>query len=377
VPAVVIGAVTYGRFVRKIGSSYQKSLAKAGEVASEVLGNVRTVRSFAKEKSELHRYATSIDESYRHGSRRAFAYGAFSGGIGLFAYSAVALVLWYGGSLVITQSSDMDAGTLVTFLLYTIYVAGALGGLSGLFGNLMNAVGASERMFELLDMVPDINTAAGTGYIPNDERSISRIEFQHVSFSYPTRAGVNVLDDISFVCDKGHTVALVGSSGAGKSTVVSLIQRFYDPSDGKILLGLDGAHALQEVDPVWLKSKMALVAQEPVLFACSIRDNIVYGAEIRLAGGDLDDRTFTADDVILAAKQANAHDFIMEFKDGYDTQVGERGVQLSGGQKQRVAIARAMLMNPDILLLDEATSALDAESEHLVQQALDKLIGQH
>ena len=163
-------------------------------------------------------------------SRRAFAYGAFAGGISLFAYSAVALVLWYGGTLVLSQKGDMDAGTLVTFLLYTIYVAGALGGLSSLFGNLMNAVGASERMFELLDMQPNINTAAGTGYIPSqdEDMNISRIEFQHVSFNYPTRNDVNVLNDISFVCEKGQTIALVGSSGAGKSTVVSLIQREND-----------------------------------------------------------------------------------------------------------------------------------------------------
>ena len=335
VPAVVCGAVAYGSFVRKIGKAYQKALASAGEVASEVLGNVRTVRSFGKESSELHRYSKSIDDSFYHGKRRAFAYGAFAGGIGLFAYSAVALVLWYGGTLVIQHKGGMDSGTLVTFLLYTIYIAGALGGLSSLYGNLLNAVGASERMFELLDMVPTINTSPGSGIIPTSKEgsacNISRIEFRHVSFSYPTRKDVKVLEDISFVCKEGQTIALVGSSGAGKSTVVSLIQRFYDPEIGSILLG-EGQYPLSTIDPVWLKSKMALVAQEPVLFACSIRDNIVYGAEIRLAGGEVE-QTFTEDQVIAAARQANAHDFIMEFQDGYNTQVGERGVQLSGGQK--------------------------------------------
>ena len=335
VPAVVCGAVAYGSFVRKIGKAYQKALASAGEVASEVLGNVRTVRSFGKESSELYRYSKCIDDSFYHGKRRAFAYGAFAGGIGLFAYSAVALVLWYGGTLVIQHKGGMDSGTLVTFLLYTIYIAGALGGLSSLYGNLLNAVGASERMFELLDMVPTINTAPGSGIIPTSKEglacNISRIEFRQVCFSYPTRKDVKVLEDISFVCKEGQTIALVGSSGAGKSTVVSLIQRFYDPELGQILLGED-QHPLNTIDPVWLKSKMALVAQEPVLFACSIRDNIVYGAEIRLAGGEVE-QTFTEEQVIAAAKQANAHDFIMEFKDGYNTQVGERGVQLSGGQK--------------------------------------------
>ena len=372
VPAVVCGAVAYGRFVRKIGKSYQKSLADAGEVASEVLGNIRTVRSFAKEASELHRYAISIDESFSHGKRRAFAYGAFAGGIGLFAYSAVVLVLWYGGSLVI-HGNGMDAGTLITFLLYTIYIAGALGGLSSLYGNLMNAVGASERMFELLDQVPDINTMEGSGIIPQDDTShIARIEFDRVTFAYETRKDVPVLCDVSFICDRGQTVALVGPSGAGKSTVVSLIQRFYDPNVGSIRLGgnKDGnvqSYRLDELDPVWLKSKMALVAQEPVLFGCSIRQNIIYGVREN-------QQMCSIEQVESAARQANAHDFIMEFKDGYDTQVGERGVQLSGGQKQRIAIARAILLDPDILLLDEATSALDAESEAVVQDALNKLM---
>ena len=392
VPAVVIGAVAYGSFVRNIGKLYQKALASAGEIAAEVLGNVRTVRSFAKEQVEQGRYATAIDESFQHGRKRAFAYGAFAGGVGLFAQSAIALVLWYGGKLVI--QGDMDPGTLVTFLLYTIYIAAALGGLSGLYGNLMNAVGASERMFQLLDMRPEINTAEGSGIVPmapalaspaalggaagakaeaggkaraakTDDGGalVSRIEFKNVSFSYPTRRDIPVLSDVSFTCASGDTVALVGPSGAGKSTIVSLIQRFYDPARGVIRLG---EYDLSSLDPVWLKARMACVAQEPVLFACSIRDNITYGVR----GGS----AITDADVERAARQANAHEFISGFKDGYDTQVGERGVQLSGGQKQRVAIARAILLDPRILLLDEATSALDAESEHLVQQALDTLM---
>ena len=386
VPAVVIGAVAYGSFVRNIGRLYQKALAQAGEVASEVLSNVRTVRSFAKESVEQERYGNAIDASFEHGRKRAFAYGAFAGGVGLFAQSAVALVLWYGGKLVI--SGEMDPGTLVTFLLYTIYIAAALGGLSGLYGNLMNAVGASERMFTLLDMRPKINTAKGTGLVPAKDSpvgrgkvvgaaggkteatnvaaaatsSVSRIEFKNVSFSYPTREDILVLSDVSFTCESGDTVALVGPSGAGKSTIVALIQRFYDPQTGIINLG---DYNLSHLDPVWLKKRMACVAQEPVLFACSIRDNITYG----VAEGSCTDA-----DVERAARQANAHDFICEFNEGYDTQVGERGVQLSGGQKQRVAIARAILLDPSILLLDEATSALDAESEHLVQVALDRLM---
>ena len=379
VPAVVIGSVFYGRFLRNIGRLYQKALASAGEIASEVLGNVRTVRSFAKESAEQERYGVAIDESFQHGKKRAFAYGAFAGGVGLFAQSAIALVLWYGGKLVI--QGEMDPGTLVTFLLYTIYIASALGGLSGLYGNLMNAVGASERMFNILDMRPKINSAAGTGVIPfikkasnsyvaDDAKSqvegkvssiVSRIEFKNVSFSYPTRQDVDVLSDVSFSCESGNTVALVGQSGAGKSTIVSLIQRFYDPDSGSIKLG---DYDLSVLDPVWLKARMACVAQEPVLFACSIRDNITYGVR----------GSCTDEMVEMAAKQANAHDFICGFKEGYDTQVGERGVQLSGGQKQRVAIARAILLDPSILLLDEATSALDAESEHLVQVALDRLM---
>lgn len=360
VPVVVFGAVGYGKFLQKVSKKYQKSLSKGGEVASEVLANARTVRSFAKEPAEVRRYAGEIQDSYRHGRDRSWAYGGFAGAITFLSFGAITVVLWYGGRLVI--SGAMDAGTLVSFLLYTIFIAGALGNLSSLWGSLMSALGASERMFELLDRVPSIESHGGKGLWPQTDVK-GEVVLTNVSFNYPSRDDVVVLDNVNLQCRSGEVLALVGPSGAGKSTVVALIERFYDPTSGSV--SIDG-HDIKTLDHDWLHSRVALVSQEPVLFACSIRDNIMYGAR--------DPTQVTTEQIEAAAKQANAHDFVMEFPDGYDTMVGERGVQLSGGQKQRIAIARAILLDPLVLLLDEATSALDAESEHLVQTALDALM---
>lgn len=360
VPAIAIGAVIFGTYVRGISKSYQKALAAGGSVAGESLGNIRTVRSFANEEKEISRYAEKINKSYDFGKRRSIAYGSFASGVGLLAYLAIAMVLWYGGRLVLR--GHMSAGSLLSFLLYTIFIAFALGGLSSLYGTLMSAAGASERMFELLDRNPGINSRPGVMDKPlSDVRG--EIALEKVAFAYPTRPDVTVLRNVSLVCEPGKIVALVGSSGAGKSTVIALIERFYDPTSGQVTIdGID----IKTLPPEWLHKRVALVSQEPVLFACSIRDNITYGC------GQPHD--VTQAEIESAARQANCHGFIQSFPEGYDTLVGERGVQLSGGQKQRVAIARAILLKPRILLLDEATSALDSESEHLVTLALDSLM---
>jgi len=270
----------------------------------------------------------------------------------------------------------MSPGLLTSFILYTLTVGFAFGGLSGLFGDFMKAVGANERVFNLLDREPRIKlnnisvehgAVAPAQRLPADSRMTGRVEFRDVTFSYPSRPNFVVLNHFSLKLEPGTVTALVGPSGGGKSTVVALIERFYDPNSGEILI--DGAD-LKSLDPSWYHSHVSLVSQEPVLFATTIKDNISYGIpdSERTSIPDLDER------IVAAVRMANAHEFIISFKDQYSTLVGERGIRLSGGQKQRVAIARAVLLNPTILLLDEATSALDSESEHLVQEALDRLM---
>ena len=361
VPVIMVIAISYGKFLKSVGVDYQNALAKAGEVASEVLGNMRTVRSFGKEEKETLRYGSAVNESFAHGRKRAMAYGLFAGLIGLLSYTAIVFVLWYGGTLVI--SGEMQPGALVSFLLYTIFIASAFGGLAGVFTQLMTAVGSSQRLFDLLDLQPTINTHKGTGGALPSDASKARVVFENIKFSYPSRKDISVLTDVSFTCEPGKVVALCGQSGSGKSTIISLMERFYDPDEGTIKCW---GQNLKTIDHGFLHSKIALVSQEPVLFATTIRENILYGIT----------RKVTDEEIEAASRQACAHEFVTNFPEGYMTLVGERGVQLSGGQKQRVAIARAILMDPVLLLLDEATSALDAESEGLVQDALEKLMVQ-
>lgn len=361
VPPLAIATRKYGSFVRDLSKQYQEGLADAGEVAEEAFSGIRTVRSFAKEDYELERYSESIQKTFEFGKKKSWAYGAFLGGVSFTASLAMAAVLWYGGLLVIENSGELSASQLTSFLLYTIYIAVSLGGLSGLYSTLMSAVGASERLFALIDRVPDISSRPNEKGAMTGVVSVGEIQFKNVSFSYPSRPESEILKAISFTCQPGKVTAIVGSSGGGKSTILSLLQRFYTPTSGKILI--DG-HDLGLLEHRYLHKSISIVSQEPQLFASSIRQNICYGIE-----GEVSESEY-----IAASKQANAHDFISQFPNAYDTHIGERGVQLSGGQKQRIAIARAILMNPKVLLLDEATSALDSESERLVQQALDRIM---
>lgn len=368
VPAVSIGAVLYGRYVKKLTKTYQKALADSGEVATETLGNVRTVRSFANEESETERYSRAIITSRQVGIQRSWAYGSFLGMVTMFGYVAVTAVFYYGG--VLTIENKLQTGELFSFIINTLIIAASIAGLSSLWGTLMQALGASERMFELLDAGEEhLRTKTGMGGEIPPVQANGEIKFKDVYFKYPTRPTQPVLKGVTFTASPGEVVALVGPSGAGKSTVVSLIERFYNVEAG--VIEINGV-PIDKIDYVWLHRNIALVSQEPVLFGCSIRDNIKYASVFLDDNGE--PRELSDADIERAARQANAHNFICDFPNGYDTMVGERGLQLSGGQKQRIAIARAILMNPQILLLDEATSALDAESEHLVQQALDKLM---
>ncbi|RKG63191.1 ATP-binding cassette domain-containing protein [Corallococcus sp. CA054B] len=354
VPVVAVGGMVYGRRVRGLSRNVQDALAKASEVAEESLSGMRTVRSFAAEPSEVARYGNAVKNAYEVARNRARQSAAFMGGASSAGYIAAVVVFWYGGRLVV--DGELSVGALTSFLIYTMLVAVSLGSLADLWADFMRASGAAERVFELMDRAPAIPSNEG-------ERPATvegRVELRDVHFAYPTRPDVAVLQGIDLTVNAGEVVAVVGSSGAGKSTLAALLSRFYDPLQGE--LRLDG-RPLKSLDPSWLRGHVGMVAQEPLLFSCSIADNIRYGRP------DATDAQVEA-----AAKAANAHDFIQRFPDGYRTEVGERGVQLSGGQKQRVAIARAVLKDPRILILDEATSALDSESEHLVKDALDRLM---
>lgn len=353
VPVVVLGAVVYGRMLRALSKEVQDALARTTEIAEETLSGIRTVRAFAREEQEIGRYGTAVDGSLHLARKRARLGAIFAGAVSFAGYGAVAAVLWYGGTLVL--SGGMLVGDLTAFILYTLTVAFSFGAVSDLWADFMRAAGASERVFELLDRAPRL--LPGTQTLPQVEGAVAMTD---ITFAYPTRPDVNVLRSLSLSLQPGEVVAVVGPSGAGKSTLAALLSRFYDPQSGSV--SLDG-HNLRTLDANWLRQQVGVVSQEPILFATSIRENVRYG---RL--------TATQDEIETAARAANAHDFISQFPEGYDTLVGERGVRLSGGQKQRVAIARALLKDPRILVLDEATSALDAESEALVQEALERLM---
>ncbi len=354
VPPVALGAVAYGRRVRKLAREAQDALARANEVAEETIAGIRTVRAFAAERAEGNRYSTAVWDAFAIVWRRILTSAAFMSVSSFAAFSALALVLWYGGRLV--ERGQMTPGGLTSFLIYTLTVALSLGGMSELWADLMRASGAAERVFELLDRQATIPLSDGTKL----DEVRGHVELRAVFFAYPSRQDMPVLRDVSLELLPGDVVALVGPSGSGKSTIAALLLRLYDPGHGQVML--DG-HNLRDLSPEWLRQRIGVVAQEPLLFSCSVAENIRYG------------RTNASDeDVIAAARMANAHEFITKFPEGYGTLVGERGVKLSGGQKQRVAIARAVLKDPRILVLDEATSALDAESEHLVKEALERLM---
>ncbi len=315
---------------------------------------MRTVRSFAREQREIDRYEAAVQRSYQLAAQRALALGMFNGLMGFAGYGAIARVVWYGGNMV--TDGRMTVGDLTAFLIYTLMVAMSLGTLSSLWGDFMRAAGSSQRVFQLLDQTAALEATDGRRL----DEVHGRLDWENVTFTYPTRPDVPVLVNVELSIEPGEIVALVGPSGSGKSTMAALLARLYDPDHGSIKV--DGVD-LRELDPKAWREHVGTVAQEPVLFATSIAENIRYGRP-----------GASEDDVRAAARAANADTFVDAFPDGFDTLVGERGVRLSGGQKQRIAIARAVLKDPAILVLDEATSALDAESEHLVQEALDRLM---
>ncbi len=353
-PAVIIAAAVFGRRIRRISTSFQDEVAEANALADESIASIRVIKWFTAEDDVVSRYDSAILSSYAVALRRARLRALFVPFVTFVAFGTLAVVLWVGGRLVV--SGDLSPGELVSFLLYTLIVAGAIGSFTGLYSELQEALGASRRIFELLDEPIEVPRQAAPVAPAARKGSVL---FDRVSFAYPGR-DIEVLSALDLAIAPGETVALVGPSGAGKSTLTQLIPRFYDVSAGKVLV--DGVDVrLQALDA--LRTEMAAVPQEVLLFSGTIAENLQVG---RPGASD--------SDLITATKTANAHDFIVAFPDGYDTVVGERGVQLSGGQRQRLAIARAVLADPRILILDEATSSLDADSEALVQDALERLM---
>lgn len=353
VPLVVVAAILFGRFLRGISTRFQDSVATANASAEEAIGGIRVVKSFVTEHFESERYGNLIGESYALARKRARGRAVFLPITGLLVATGIAFVLWYGGQQVLR--GDLLPGDLVAFLILTITIGAAVGSLTSLYSQLQEAMGASRRIFELLDMEAGLRTAenpAPLGQVRGD------VEFTGVSFAYAE--GPEVLHGVNLSARAGEVVALVGPSGAGKTSLVMLLPRFFDPQEGRITL--DGI-PLDGVNVDELRRNIGVVFQETVLFSGTIRDNIRYGSE-------------GADDaaIMRAAADANALEFIERLPDGMDTLVGERGLTLSGGQRQRIAIARALLKDPRILILDEATSSLDSESESLVQAALDRLM---
>jgi len=358
VPPVSVYAIYMGRKVRAVSKELQDSLAASTELAEEKISNIRTVRVFAMENREIDAYGAKINAVLNKSYKEALINAKFYGMTGLSGNMIILTVLYYGGNLVTTDV--LTVGNLASFVLYSAYVGIGLSGVSSFYAEMMKGLGASTRLWELVDKQPTIPVSGGL--VPT-QIPAGHIQFNNVTFAYPTRLDVPIMKGLNLSIPPNSVVAVVGGSGSGKSTLGSLLLRLYEPDSGNITM--DGTD-IQNLDPSYLRRFIGTVSQEPVLFSTSIRNNITYGAE--------DQSLVTQEQLEKAAVEANAHNFISHFPEGYDTLVGERGVMLSGGQKQRVAIARAILKNPRILLLDEATSALDSQSEHEVKIALERIM---
>ncbi len=356
IPAVILPIVFLGRRVEKLSRESQDRIADSSAIASESLVAIHAVQAYTREPHEGNRYAGAVDRALSTARQRIRTTATLTALVILLGFGAITLVLWAGAHAVI--AGEMNAGVLAQFVLYAVVAAGSVGGLTEVWGELLRCAGALGRIGELLDTPAAITAPARPRVLPTPVRGV--LQLDAVSFHYPSRPDRPSLDAIDLAIAPGETVALVGPSGAGKTTVFQLLQRFHDPQQGRIALdGID----LRERDPAELRRHFALVPQDPVLFGASIADNIRFG---RLDAGMAE--------VEAAARAAEAHEFIAQLPQGYDTYIGERGVRLSGGQQQRIAIARALLRDSPVLLLDEATSSLDAQSERSVQLALEKLM---
>lgn len=356
-PIIVLAGVIFGKKIRKISRDAQDKLAESNTVVEETLQGIGNVKAFVNEAYEANRYSKSLKEVVSIAIRGANYRGGFAAFIIFCLFGAILGVIWYGSVLV--ESGALQVEDLLAYVLYSIFVGAAMGSFPDLYANIQKAIGASERVLEILD---EKNEAISIHESENKikEKIQGSLSFKDIEFAYPSRKEITVLNGISFDAQAGEKIAIVGPSGAGKSTIAGLILKFYEAQKGEILFDGKPANNYALTD---IRQQVAIVPQDVILFGGTILENIAYGK-----------LNATKDEIIKAAQQANAHRFIIGFPEGYDTVVGERGVKLSGGQRQRIAIARALLKDPAILILDEATSSLDSESERLVQEALEILM---
>ena len=353
IPGMMLIAVFFGRYIKKFSKNVQEKVAQSNTIVEETLQAIVNVKAFTNEYFEISRYTKKTNQVLAIAKKGGRYRGAFASFIIFCLFGAIVAVIWYGVKMV--NMGQLSIGSLFSFILYSVFIGASVGGMADIYSKIQKAIGATEHLLDLLDEKTEKIQAVTSGFLVD-----GKIEFDNLSFSYPSRPDITVLENISFKINSGEKIALVGSSGAGKSTIASLLLGFYKHTEGYILINDKHINDYSISD---LRSQMAIVPQEVILFGGTIRENIAYG---KINASD--------EEIIDAAKKANAYDFISSFPDGLDTLVGERGIQLSGGQRQRIAIARAMLKDPSILILDEATSALDSESELLVQNALEILM---
>lgn len=356
VPFVMLPLMFYGKRVKKLSRDSQDSIADVGSYAGEIIQNIKTVQSYTQEQQERTAFSGHVERAFDIAKRRVKQRAILMAAVLLLVFGALSLMLWVGGRDVI--SGSMSPGDLAAFVFYALMVAMGVATISEVYGDLQRAAGATDRLIELLEVDSLITEP---DHVTVDAKTLkAELAFDQISFYYPSRPEQAALKAFSLVLPQGKSVALVGPSGAGKSTVFELIQRFYDPQQGRLTLG---GEDIRNLDPQELRRQIAVVAQQPTLFTGDVASNIRYGKP-----------EASDEEVIAAAKAAYAHEFICQLPNAYNSFLGEQGVRLSGGQKQRIAIARAVLKNPRILMLDEATSALDTESEYKVQKALEKLM---